>query len=146
MDSHRRPLVPKPLNHSWKEVMKNKIVFAGVLFVGFSVLVLGIQNIGTAQVDISLFRGAGHVGTVTELPFRYQILKKENGRQTKRIETNRDLFAVPKFYGEPFTVTTVGDKSIIWYRASDGVVRNVVIEQGDMLIETSVQAGTRRTQ
>lgn len=126
--------------------MKFKLALGGIFFAGFIVAILGLQAVGIAQVNMDLFRGAGHVGTVTELPFRYQILKKENGRQTKRIETNRDLFAVPKFYGEPFTVTTVGDKSIIWYRASDGVVRNVVIEQGDMLIETSVQAGTRRTQ
>lgn len=119
--------------------MKNNLIFASILFIGSSVLVLGIQDLGTAQVDISLFRGAGHVGTVVEQPFRYQLLKKERGRQSKTIDIVRDRVAIPKFYGEPFTVTTVGDKSVIWYRASDGTVRNVVIEQGDMLIETSVQ-------
>ena len=119
--------------------MKSNLIFAGIVFVGFSVLVLGIQDIGTAQVDISLFRGAGHVGTVVEQPFRYQLLKKENGRRSKTIDIVRDKLAIPKFYGKPFTVTTVGEKSVIWYRASDGTVRNVVIEHGDMLIETSVQ-------
>ena len=119
--------------------MSNKLTLVAILIGGFGMLILGIQEIGTAQVDISLFRGAGHVGTVSELPFRYQLLKKEGGRRTRTIDIVRDRLVIPKFYGEAFSVTTVGDKSVIWYRASDGTVRNVVIEDGDMLIETSVQ-------
>jgi hypothetical protein len=126
--------------------MKIKIALGGILIAGFIVAALGLQGVGSAQTNSILLRGAGHAGIFTENPFRFETLKKiALRRKFSTIKTDRNLIVVPSFYGEPFTVTTVGEKSIIWYRASDSTVRNVIVRQGDSLIRTSVQEGKERT-
>ena len=139
--------------------MKIKIALGGILIAGFIVAALGLQGVGSAQTNSILLRGAGHAGIFTENPFRFETLKKVDRRKFSfetlkkialrrkfsTIKTDRNLIVVPSFYGEPFTVTTVGEKSIIWYRASDSTVRNVIVRQGDSLIRTSVQEGKERT-
>ena len=125
--------------------MKFKIALGGILIAGFIVAALGLQGVGSAQTNSNLLLGAGHAGIFRENPFRFETLKKVDRRKFSIINTDRNLIVVPSFYGDPFTVTTVGEKSIIWYRASDSTVRNVIIRQGDSLIRTSVQEGKQRT-
>ena len=120
--------------------MKFNIALGGILFAGVIVAALGLQGVGSAQVNTSLFRGAGHAGTVSERAFRFKTIKKNAGV----IHTERHRLVVPVSYGKPFTVTTFGTDSIIWYRADDGTVRNVVIGQGNVLVETSTQVPIRK--
>ena len=95
--------------------MKIKIALGGILFAGFIVAALGLQGVGSAQTNSNLLRGAGHAGIFSENPFRFETLKKVDRRKFSIINTDRNLIVVPSFYGDPFTVTTVGEKSIIWY-------------------------------
>lgn len=77
-----------------------------------------------AQARPGASRGAGHAGVIIE---NYQF---NAGRKKTSVRTQRDLIVVDPRYGSAFAVTSVKGRSVIWYRANDGTVHNVILENG----------------
>lgn len=85
-----------------------------------------------AQTKSGVALGGGHAGVEIE-NHKYQTLK--GNRSTVR--TQRDVISVSDSYGRLINVTTARNKTVLWYQANDGSVRNVIVQ--DALVPIRVK-------
>jgi hypothetical protein len=88
----------------------------------------------TGQQTPALVRGGGHAGVETEPTFRFQTLQGNRSQA----DYDRAVLKVPAYYGEPFAVVAgTGGRQVIWYRADDGSLRNVIVGDDRSLVRVS---------
>ena len=121
--------------------MKRTIIIAGLVagLVGWG-LSTPLADRVFAQVNVNLFRGAGHAGSEIETTFKFKTIK--GNYASVRVE--RNVLVVPTSYGEPFAVTGVATQSVIWYKDDEGRVRNVIVQNGNALVVTDQKDGYER--
>ncbi len=54
-----------------------------------------------------------------------------NPRKPKKIEEFREHLLYPEHYGDLIQVTTLGDRTQLWFRDTRGIVRNAILEEAD---------------
>jgi len=86
-----------------------------------------------SQQTPSLIRGGGSAGVEKEPTFRFNTL---NGKPASA-DYDRSLLKVPASYGEVIAVTQAGRGAVLWYRAQDGSIRNVILTNSDSLVRVA---------
>ncbi len=105
--------------------MKNWIAFLlmGAL-VGYG------ASAATAERQID--SGAGAVtshGVMEEFDMSLGLTPSGNPKKDTIIREFRTQLNVPDHYGTLIHITSAGDQAVLWYRDSDGVIRNAVVGQ-----------------
>ncbi len=105
-----------------------------VLSIGLGAMLgatLAMTGPAMAQIATQWISGGGFAGKVAEPAFLYN----HNDGPKLVVATQRDLFKLPDDYGEPFAVTSVNNKTVVWYRNPELGVRNVIIEGDRRLVQ-----------
>lgn len=101
------------------------------LILTLATFVLGaLAGAGVAQEEAAS-RGFGVFKShLTEDLYDVSVGVTATGRPStpQRMSENRVHVVVPSHYGDLFQVTQTGDDSVLWFRASDGSVRNAVLD------------------
>jgi len=105
--------------------MNRNVAIAAVLAVG----TLGaLAGSGAAQ-DAGIARAGVHPDYTLEEAYDLELGVTVSGRPglPARFREVRSAVAVPAHYGDLFQITQDGHDSVLWYRAQDGALRNVVL-------------------
>lgn len=86
------------------------------------------------QQTPALIRGGGSAGVEKEPTFRFGT---QSG-QVSTVDFDRNVLKVPSYYGEPIAVT-MGRRPVVWYRAADGALRNVILPDEASLVRVSTE-------
>jgi hypothetical protein len=90
---------------------------------GLLVVRAPLISVSDAQVKTNAARGAGHAGVIIE-DFEFRTLQNNRAR----VRTQRDQVVVDTSYGRLIQVTQIRGRTVLWFEAENGVVRNVFIE------------------
>ena len=98
--------------------MRTVLIASLAACLGF-VVALAFRSAPAGAQVFSGVIGAGDGGTVVE-----ELAWTKNGKLVKDT-VQRTVIRIPRYYGEQITITT-GDRNVLWYVDSHGVIRNVI--------------------
>lgn len=88
----------------------------------------------------ALVRGGGSAGVEKEPSYRFTTLSGN----TAGAQFDRNVIKVPAYYGELVTIVNGGRQPVLWFRAADGSLRNVILSDAQSLVRLVREASRER--